>query len=143
MTVTKINTVRRGDCVNLMAGIDADSVDLTVTSTPYDDLRDYKGYTFDFGGIVAGLYRITKSGGAVVWVVGDKINGGRSLTSFWQGLGFRQAVLVMHDIMIYRKKNTPFMRSNACTNCYEFVFVLSKGKPKTFNPLMDKIAGEK
>ena len=44
----------------------------------------------------------------------------------------------MHDVMIYQKKNTPFMRSNAYTNAYEFMFVLSKGKPKVFNPLMEK-----
>lgn len=116
----------------------AEMVDLTVTSPPYDDLRDYKGYTFDFEAVAAGLYRVTKPGGVAVWVVGDKINGGRSLTSHRQILGFEDAGFTIHDVMIYRKKNTPFMRSTAYTNCYEFMFILSKGKPKTFNPLMEK-----
>lgn len=112
--------------------------DLTVTSPPYDDLRDYKGYSFEFEEIAKELFRITKEGGVVVWVVGDRINGGRSLTSFRQALFFKEAGFQVHDIMIYRKKNTPFMRKGAYTNCFEFMFVLSKGKPKTFNPLKEK-----
>lgn len=134
----KTNNLYVADCVDFMKQMKPRCVDLTVTSPPYDDLRDYKGYTFDFEGIVEGLYRVTKEGGIVVWVVGDKINGGVSLTSFRQGLFFQQIGFKMHYVMIYRKKNTPFMRSNAYTNCFEFMFVLSKGKPKTFNPLKEK-----
>lgn len=113
----------------------AESVDLTVTSPPYDGLRHYEGYAFDFDAIVAELYRVTKVGGVVVWVVGDRINGGRSMTSFEQGIGFRDAGFAVHDVMIYQKLNTPFPRSNAYTNAWEFMFVCSKGQPKTFNPL--------
>lgn len=113
-------------------------VDLTVTSPPYDDLRNYNGYKFDFEAIAHGLYHITKEGGIVVWVIGDRINGGRTLTSFRQGLFFQEIGFTMHDNMIYRKKNTPFMRTNGYTNCYEFMFVLAKDKPKTFNPLKEK-----
>ena len=123
-----------------MRGMKANAVDLTITSPPYDNLRNYKGYSFPFEQIAEQLYRITRKGGVVVWVVGDKINGGRSLTSFRQGLYFQEAGFRMHDVMIYQKKNTPFMRSNAYTNAYEFMFVLSKGKPKTFNPLKQKTA---
>ena len=126
------------DCVEFMSEMDAGVVNLTVTSPPYDNLRDYKGYSFDFESIAKQLYRVTKPGGIVVWVVGDKINGGRTLTSFRQGIFFQEIGFQMHDVMIYQKKNTPFMRSNAYTNCYEFMFVLSKGKPNTFNPLMTK-----
>ena len=126
------------DCVKFMHGMEPNSVDLTVTSPPYDTLRNYKGYEFDFQGVAEGLFRVTAGGGVVVWVVGDRINGGRSLTSFKQGLGFVEAGFLMHDVMIYQKRNTPFMRSNAYTNAYEFMFVLSKGKPKTFNPLKEK-----
>ena len=116
-----------------------DCIDLVVTSPPYDDLRDYKGYKFDFENIAKELFRITKKGGIVVWVVGDKIkNGNKSLTSFRQSLFFQEIGFNVHDVMIYRKKNTPFMRSNAYTNCYEFMFVFSKGKPNTFNPLKTK-----
>ncbi|KAK3596108.1 hypothetical protein CHS0354_027378 [Potamilus streckersoni] len=126
------------DCVSFMAEMPAECVDLAVTSPPYDDLRDYNGYSFDFANIAQGLFKAIKKGGIVVWVVGDRINGGRSLTSFRQGLYFQEIGFDIHDVMIYQKKNTPFMRSNAYTNCYEFMFVLSKGKPKTFNPLKEK-----
>ncbi len=126
------------DCVEFMARMDAGTVDLTVTSPPYDNLRDYNGYSFDFEAIASGLFRVTKPGGVVVWVVGDKIDRGRrTLSSFRQGLYFQEIGFRMHDVMIYRKKNTPFMRSNAYTNAYEFMFVLSKGSPKTFHPLKE------
>jgi site-specific DNA-methyltransferase (adenine-specific) len=126
------------DCTAFMASMPCECVDLVVTSPPYDNLRNYKGYSFDFEHIAGGLFRVIKEGGVVVWVVGDKINGGRSLTSFRQGVYFQEIGFNMHDIMIYEKKNTPFMRSNAYTNSYEFMFILSKGKPKTFNPLKEK-----
>lgn len=117
------------------------SVDLTVTSPPYDELRSYKGYSFDFEGIARGLLRVTKKGGVVVWVVGDKIKkGSKSLTGFRQAIFFQEIGFNVHDIMIYKKKNTPFMRSNGYTNCFEFMFILSKGAPKTFNPLKTKTA---
>lgn len=126
------------DCVAFMSRMDEKSIDLTVTSPPYDNLRDYKGYSFAFENIATHLFRVTKQGGVVVWVVGDKINGGRTLTSFRQGLFFQDIGFQMHDVMIYQKKNTPFMRSNAYTNCYEFMFVLSRGKPNAFNPIKVK-----
>jgi len=137
----KPNSIYHSDCVELMKSMEENSVDLTVTSPPYDELRDYKGYAFDFEGIAEGLFRVTKKGGIVVWVVGDKIrNGDRSLTSFGQALFFQKIGFRVHDVMIYRKKNTPFMRTNAYTNCFEFMFVLSKGSPKTFHPLKEKTA---
>ncbi|MBR3229036.1 site-specific DNA-methyltransferase [Candidatus Saccharibacteria bacterium] len=115
-----------------------DFVDLTVTSPPYDDLRNYNGYVFKCDEIAKELFRITKKGGVVVWVVGDKIkNGNKTLTSFKQALTFQSMGFNVHDVMIYKKKNTPFMRSNAYTNCYEYMFVFSKGSPKTFNPLKE------
>ena len=134
--------IHRADCVEFMREtMPPESVDLTVTSPPYDNLRDYRGYAFRFEAVAEGLFRVTKKGGVVVWVVGDKvIKGGRTLTSFRQGLFFQQAGFQMHDVMIYQKKNTPFMRSNAYTNCYEFMFVLSKGAPATFHPLKTKTA---
>ncbi|MDE2749707.1 MAG: site-specific DNA-methyltransferase [Chloroflexota bacterium] len=113
----------------------ADIIQLTVTSPPYDKLRDYKGYEFPFEDIADELFRVTAPGGVVVWVVGDRINGGRSLTSFRQAIYFQEIGFAAHDVMIYQKKNTPFMRSNAYTNAYEMMFVMSKGKPATFNPL--------
>uniref|UniRef100_A0A6H1ZRT0 site-specific DNA-methyltransferase (cytosine-N(4)-specific) n=1 Tax=viral metagenome TaxID=1070528 RepID=A0A6H1ZRT0_9ZZZZ len=134
-----INQIICGDCIEVMKLIPDNTIDLVVTSPPYDELRTYKGYVFDFESIAQELFRVIAKNGAVVWVVGDKIkNGNRSLTSFRQALYFQDVGFNVHDVMIYRKKNTPFMRSNAYTNCYEFMFVFSKGNPKTFNPLMEK-----
>lgn len=134
-----VNKIICGNAVEIMAEMPQDSIDLVVTSPPYDDLRLYKGYSFPFEDIVKGLERIMKKNGIVVWVVSDKIkNGNRSLTSFRQALFFQENGFKVHDVMIYRKLNTPFMRSNAYTNCHEFMFVFSKGGPKTFNPLMTK-----
>ena len=76
----------------------------------------------------------------MVWVTGDRINGGRSLTSYRQALYFQEIGFAVHDVMIYRKRNTPFMRRNAYTNCYELMLVLSKGRPRVFNPLVEKTA---
>ncbi len=135
----KLDKVFRSDCIEFMKSMDENSIDLTVTSPPYDELRDYKGYSFDFENIAKQLFRVTKKGGIVVWVVGDKIKkGNKTLTSFKQALYFQQVGFNIHDVMIYRKKNTPFMRSNAYTNCFEFMFVLSKDSPKTFTPLKVK-----
>ena len=110
-------------------------VDLVVTSPPYDNLRDYNGYNFDAESVGLGIMHVLKEGGVAVWVVGDRIDGGRSLTSFEHAIMFRDLGFRVHDVMIYQKKNTPFMRSNAYTNAYELMLVLSKGTPKTFNPL--------
>lgn len=134
-----INKIYCIDCVEGMKKLPENSIDLVVTSPPYDDLRDYNGYVFHYEHIADALFRVMKNGGIVVWVVGDKIkNGNKSLTSFKQALYFQSIGFSVHDVMIYRKKNTPFMRSNAYTNCYEFMFVFSKGKPNTFNPLKGK-----
>lgn len=131
----KINKVYLGNCLRIMKNIDDNFIDLTVTSPPYDDLRNYKGYSFEFEKIAEELFRVTKDGGVVVWVVGDKIKDGYSLTSFSQALFFKKIGFNIHDVMIYKKKNTPFMRKNAYTKCFEYMFILTKGKPKTFNPL--------
>ena len=126
-----------GNCVEVMRSWKNDFVQLTVTSPPYDGLRNYQGYEFPFEEIADELYRVTAKGGILVWIVGDRINNGRSLTSFRQALYFQEIGFSAHDVMIYQKKNTPFMRSNAYTNAYEMMFVLSKGKPATFNALME------
>lgn len=137
----KLNEIYCSNCISFMETLPDNCIDLTVTSPPYDNLRDYNGYSFDCENIAKQLYRITKNGGIVVWVVGDKITrGNKTLTSFKQALLFQQTGFNVHDTMIYKKKNTPFMRSNAYTNCFEFMFVFSKGSPKTFNPLKEKTA---
>lgn len=133
------NKIVCGNAIDVMEQMPECSIDLTVTSPPYDGLRHYKGYDFDFEAIARGLFKVTKKGGIVVWVVGDKTkNGNKSLTSFRQALYFQKIGFNIHDVMIYKKKNTPFMRTNAYTPSFEFMYVLCKGKPNTFNPLKVK-----
>ena len=101
VTPVELNKLYTADCVEFMKKMDSNFVDLTVTSPPYDDLRDYKGFSFEFPQIAKELYRVTKKGGIVVWVVGDKIrNGNRSLTSFKQALTFQEVGFNVHDVMI-------------------------------------------
>ena len=132
----------QGDCLELMSEIANSTVDLTVTSPPYDNLRTYKGnidqWNFDkFKTIAEELYRITKDGGVVVWIVGDAtIKGSETGTSFKQALYFMETGFNLHDTMIYRKKNPTPMRGNRYQSCFEYMFVFSKGKPSTFNPIM-------
>ncbi|MCY4418393.1 MAG: site-specific DNA-methyltransferase [Cytophagales bacterium] len=126
-----------GDAVGILKSWTESCVDLTVTSPPYDNLRNYEGYSFDAETMLSAILDVTKQGGVCVWVVGERINGGRSLSSFEHALIGRDVGWTVHDVMIYQKKNTPFMRSNAYTNCYELMIIFSNGKLKTFNPLME------
>ena len=127
-----------GDCVEVMAGMDEDTVDLTVTSPPYDELRDYKGFTFNFDDTAEQLYRITKQGGVVVWVVGDSVvDGSESSTSFKQALRFKEIGFKLHDTMIYRKRGSSLPDPTRYFQSFEYMFVFSKGKPKTINKIHD------
>ena len=112
-------------------------VDLTVTSPPYDGLRTYNGYSFPFEDIAKELFRITKEGGIVVWIVGDATkNGSESGTSFKQALYFMQCGFKLYDTMIYRKQNYIPLTHKRYEQEFEYMFVFSKGKPNTFNPIM-------
>ncbi|MDE0308373.1 MAG: site-specific DNA-methyltransferase [Acidiferrobacterales bacterium] len=134
----KVDRFIVGDAVDILRSrFPSEFVDLTVTSPPYDTLRNYNGFTFDPRSMLSAIYRATKPGGVCVWVIGEKINGGRSLSSFNHAFIGRDCGFTVHDVMIYQKKNTPFQRSNAYTNCYELMIIFSKGKPKTFNPLKE------
>lgn len=117
-------------------------VDLTITSPPYDDLRDYKGYSFNFDEIAKEIYRVTKNGGVLVWVVGDAtIKGSESGTSFRQALFFMECGFKLHDTMIYEKNGSAYPandKSNRYSQIFEYMFVLSKGFPKCSNLLKDK-----
>ncbi len=114
-------------------------VSLTVTSPPYDNLRSYNGYEFDFEPIARELYRVTKKGGVVVWVVGDAtVNGSETGTSFKQALYFKEIGFNLHDTMIYLKANPVPLTHNRYEQCFEYMFVCSKdGKPSVFNPLTE------
>uniref|UniRef100_A0A6M3IHF6 site-specific DNA-methyltransferase (cytosine-N(4)-specific) n=1 Tax=viral metagenome TaxID=1070528 RepID=A0A6M3IHF6_9ZZZZ len=139
-----IDTIIQGDCLNVMRGMGNNSVDLTVTSPPYDNLRDYKGYTFDFEGIAQQLYRVTKPGGVVVWVVGDAtINGSETGTSFKQALYFKEIGFNLHDTMIYKKIGVGSSGSNkSYPQSFEYMFVFSKGTPSAINLIKDVINKE-
>ena len=141
-----LNKIICGDNVEVMRQMPDNCIDLTVTSPPYDDLRTYNGFNWDFEGVVKELYRITKDGGVVVWVVGDAtINGSETGTSFKQALYFKEIGFNLHDTMIY-KKHSPHPPNVRYWQCFEYMFVLSKGKPKTFKPITQtktKFAGYK
>jgi len=114
-------------------------IDLTVTSPPYDGLRTYNGYSFPFEDIAKELYRVTKNGGVVVWVVGDAtVDGSESGTSFRQVLFFMQCGFRLHDTMIYKKRNPVPLNHNRYEQTFEYMFILSKGKPKTFNGIRER-----
>ena len=123
------------DCVEAMKLMPDECVDLTVTSPPYDNLRTYQGFSWDFETTAKELYRITKQGGVVVWVVGDAtIKGSETGTSFKQALYFKEIGFNLHDTMIYHKNSLP-MNHNRYEQDFKYMFILSKGKPNTFNPI--------
>ena len=112
-------------------------IDLTVTSPPYDNLRTYNGFSFDFEKVAKELYRITKDGGVVVWVVADAtVKGSETGTSFRQALHFMDCGFNLHDTMIYAKNNYIPLTHNRYEQQFEYMFILSKGKPKKFNPIL-------
>lgn len=129
-----------GDCLDVMREKIPDcTIDLTVTSPPYDNLRKYNGYSFDFESIARELYRVTKDGGIVVWVVNDStINGSESGTSFKQALFFKEIGFNIHDTMIWNKGSFAFPSKNCYHQVFEYMFIFSKGKPKTLNFIKDR-----
>ena len=129
------------DCIKGMKLLNDNSVDLTVTSPPYDTLRKYNGYSFDFENTAKELYRITKDGGVVVWIVNDKTDkGSETLTSFKQALYFKELGFNVHDTMIYAKNNVYAHdpRNKRYKQCFEYMFIFSKGKPNTYNEIKDR-----
>jgi len=138
MNPIEMNTIYIENCLDTMKRMPDGFVDLVVTSPPYDNLRTYNGYSFDFDSVVEQLFRVVKDGGVVVWVVGDAtVNGSESGTSFRQALGFIDAGFRLHDTMIWRKTNPmPKVKTKRYFDVFEYMFVFSKGQPKSFNPIM-------
>lgn len=132
----KINKIYNEDCLDTMSRMPNCCIDLVITSPPYDNLREYHGYIFYFEDIAKALYRVIKNGGVVVWVVGDSTEKGtESLTAFKQALFFKKIGFNIHDTMIYAKNNYIPLNHNRYDQQFEYMFILSKGKPKTFNPI--------
>lgn len=132
-----------GDCVEQMRLMEDNSIDLTVTSPPYDDLRTYENecdWSYKkFREAALELWRITKPGGVVVWVVGDStINGSESGSSFKQALFFMAVGFNLHDTMIWNKGSFAFPAKNTYHQVFEYMFVFSKGKPKAMNFIKDR-----
>jgi len=132
-------TLYCADCLEVLPTLEAGSVDMILTSPPYDDLRLYKGYVFDFERIANELARIIKPGGVIVWIVGDSTDDtGETGTSFRQCLYFKSLGLRLHDTMIYMKAGPAYPSHDKYYQIFEYMFVLSKGRPSTFNPIKDR-----
>ena len=136
--------IYNGDCLDIMPTLADKSIDLTVTSPPYDNLRTYNGNIKLWGehvwkAAIKDLYRVTKDGGVVVWIVADAtINGSETGTSFKQALWAMECGFNLHDTMIYEKSGFSNPSTNRCHQVFEYMFVLSKGNPKTFNKIFDR-----
>ena len=135
-----------GDCLELMKDIPDNSIDLTVTSPPYDDLRTYNNninqWSFEkFQEIAKELYRVTANGGTIVWIVNDAtIKGSETGTSFKQALYFKEMGFNIHDTMIWEKPTFTAVGAlkTKYAQVFEYMFVFTKGKIKTFNPIRDR-----
>jgi len=129
-----------GDNCEVMRQMPSESIDLVVTSPPYDDLRTYGGHDWDFYGVAWNLKRLLKPGGVIVWNVNDETkDGSESGTSMRQALHFQQIRLNLHDTMIWEKTGSGALGSQDCyAQNFEYVFIFSKGKPKALNLIQDR-----
>jgi DNA modification methylase len=137
----ELNRILCGDNCDMLVPLPRDCIDLVVTSPPYDDLRTYGGHSWDFYGVAWQLKRVLKPGGVIVWVVADETkDGSETGTSMEQALHFKRLGLNLHDTMIWNKDGFSDVGSTAVRYgpSSEFMFVLSKGRPKTFNPIKDR-----
>lgn len=136
MNTPEVNKIHCCNALDLMARMPDGFVDLTVTSPPYDNLRSYNGYEFDFEPIARELYRVTKKGGVVVWVVGDAtVNGSETGTSFRQALGFKEVGFILYDTMIWQKTGGALsLNHRRYEQEFEYMFILTKATPpQTFD----------
>ena len=134
-----INQVHNIDCVTGMRMLPDNCIDLTVTSPPYDNLRKYNGIEWDFETTAKELYRVTKLGGVVVWIVADAtVNGSETGSSFKQALFFKECGFNLYDTMIWEKPSPQAPTEGRYYDVFEYMFILSKGKPKTLHLLVDR-----
>ncbi len=133
-----LNRIIEADCFELMKKFPANSIDMVLTSPPYDNLRNYKGFNFSFELIAKELFRIIKQGGVLVWVVNDAtVQGSETGTSFKQALYFKEIGFNLHDTMIFKKRNPiPQIYRQRYSNEFEYMFVFSRDYVKTHNPIM-------
>ena len=141
----RLNKIRNESCIATMNQMPDCFVDLVITSPPYDEMREYEGNTsIEFETIATELHRILKTGGVIVWVVGDETkNGNESGTSFRQALHFKEIGFNLFDTMIYQKSPRGAVGNNKTYwQTFEYMFVLSKDKPKTINLIKDRLNKE-
>lgn len=133
-------TLYCGDNVAVMSEMEAESIDLVVTSPPYDNLRTYGGHKWDFEGVAGQLKRLLKPGGVIVWVVNDAtVDGSETGTSFRQALHFKEIGLNLWDTMIWDKAWCQYGdTASRYAGTFEFVFILSKGRPSSINIIKDR-----
>jgi site-specific DNA-methyltransferase (adenine-specific) len=106
------------------------SIDLVVTSPPYDQMREYTGFSLSIEEVISELYRVVKPGGIIVWVVGDETKkGNESTTAFDHIMQFKKAGFILYDTMIFKKQNPPPKNHKRYEQCFEYMFILSKGEP--------------
>jgi len=133
-----LNKIYNENCIDTMANMPSESIDMVLTSPPYDDLRNYNGFDLPLERIIKGLFRVLKKGSVVVWVVGDKTeDGSETGTSFKQALAFKELGFNIHDTMIYYKNNPMPTTGKRYHQHFEYMFAFSKGAPKTFNPMTE------
>ena len=134
-----INYIHNEDCLITMSCLLDECVDMVITSPPYDDIRNYNGYKFQFEKIANELFRVIKKGGVIIWVVGDAtVDGSETGTSFQQALYFKEIGFRLHDTMIYYKNNPMPQTGNRYHQHFEYMFCFSKESPKTFNPITEE-----
>lgn len=135
----EIERIYNENCLITMANMPKNFIDFVITSPPYDDIRNYNGYIFEFENIAKELFRVMKTGGVIIWVVADAtIDGSETGTSFKQALFFKNIGFRLHDTMIYYKNNPMPQTGNRYHQHFEYMFALSKGIPKTFNPITEQ-----
>lgn len=144
-----VNEIFNENCLDTMSRMSDNFIDLVLTSPPYDNLRQYggnqtyhqrlneTGYSFQFEEIASELKRVLKPGGVIMWNIQDQIiNGSKTGNSMRQALYFMELGLKLHDHLIWQKTGTPFPSTHRYRNVWENMFIFSKGKPKTFNPIL-------
>lgn len=135
-----VNIAYNMDCLDGMKLLGDGCIDITVTSPPYDNIRDYNGYVFDWKKTIEQIFRVTKQGGVVVWIVSDQtVNGSETGTSFKQALYAMECGFNLHDTMIWKKESCAFPDATRYYPNFEYMFVWSKGKPKAYHPIEDRI----
>lgn len=136
-----LDRIYNADCLEVMDALPEGCVDMTITSPPYDGIRTYEDTHdgLDYEAVLQGLYRITKQGGVLVWIVADQvINGDETGTSFRQALAAKDVGFKLLDTMIWRKSIRSIGSCNAYWNEFEYMFVFTKGKIRVVNLLKDR-----